>query len=183
MIMLFILPFVIILSAFFLLLWLADLFFTLKSTEKKGHTLEANPLMRLLLNERREHLFIFKALEILCFFSLVYLIAFQNAGYAVIILLVATGVYAFVVSNGMAIFLEIARKPAIPSLLFFLACIAALFFAYLAYEAYVNGTSLFNSCSKCCEDYAALKASCSAGTAPLEQNNTTNSDVNITIQG
>ena len=179
----FILPFVIILSAFFLLLWGADLFFTLKSTEKKGHGLEANPLMRMLLKERREHLYIFKALEILCFLALIWLISFQNADYAVIILLVATGIYAFVVSNGAAIYLEITRKPAIPSLLLFLISIAALFFAYLAYEAYANGASLFNSCSKCCNDYAALKASCSSAPAQPIQNKGANPDLNITVPG
>ena len=177
----FILPFVIILSAFFLLLWAADLFFTLKSTEKKGRELEANPLMRMLLKERRAHLYIFKALEIICFFALVYLISFQNADYAVIILLVATGVYAFVVSNGMAIYLEISRKPAVASRLLFLVCLAVLFFAYLAYETFANGASLFNSCSQCCEDYAALKASCADGSAPVAPSKSNDYGLNITL--
>jgi len=179
----FILPFVIILSAFFLLLWAADLFFTLKSTEKKGRELEANPLMRWLLKERRAHLYLFKALEIICFFALVYLISFQNAEFAVIILLVATGVYSLVVSNGMAFYLEIAKKPAVASRLLFLVCLAVLLFAYLAYETFANGESLFNSCSKCCEDYAALKASCNAPAQPAIQNHSANSDINITVPG
>jgi len=163
----FTLPFVLVLSAFFLLLWLADLFFTLRSTEKKGHMLEANPLMRMLLKERRAHLYLFKGLEILCFFALIYLISNQNADYPVIILLVAIAGYAFVVSNGMAIYLQITKKHAVVARLFFLACLAALFFAYLAYEEYVNGTSLFSSTSKCCSDYAALKASCAGSNAPV----------------
>jgi len=166
----FILPFVIILSAFFLILWVADLYFTLKSTEKKGRELEANPLMRMLLKERRAHLYIFKALEIICFFALVYLISFQSADYAVIIFLVAIGIYALVVSNGMAIYLRITKKHSIPSLLLFFTCVTALFFAYLAYETFANGASLFSSCSKCCEQYAALKASCTSGNAPVGQN-------------
>jgi len=180
--MVFILPFVILLSGFFLILWVADLFFTLKSTEKKGRELEVNPLMRMLLKERRAHLYIYKALEIICFFALIYLISFQNADYAVIILLVATGVYAFVVSNGMAIYLEIARKPAVASRLLFLVCLAVLFFAYLAYEIFVNGNSLFNSCSKCCDDYAALKASCTPA-QPNVPSHSANSDINITVPG
>jgi len=163
----FTLPFVLVLSAFFLLLWLADLFFTFRSTERKGHTLEANPLMRMLLKERRAHLYIFKSLEIICFFALIYLISNQNADYPVIILLIAIAVYAFVVSNGMAIYLQITKKHTMVVRLFFLACLAALFFAYLAYEQYVNGTSLFNSTSKCCSDYAALKASCTSSNAPV----------------
>ena len=111
--MLFTFPFVIVLSGFFLLLWLADLYFTLKSTEKKGHGLEANPLMRALLQARRAHLYLFKALEILCFFVLIYFISNQNADYPVIILLLAIAVYAFVVSNGMAIYLQITKKHAV----------------------------------------------------------------------
>jgi len=180
--MVFILPFVVILSVFFLILWVADLFFTLKSTERKGHGLEANPLMRMLLKERRAHLYIYKALEIICFFALIYLISFQNAGYAVSILLLATGVYALVVSNGMAIYLEIAKKPAVAARLLFLVCLAALFFAYLAYETFANGNSLFNSCSKCCDDYATLKASCTPS-QPVIQNYSQNQDINITVPG
>lgn len=179
----FTLPFVIVLSAFFLLLWLADLFFTLRSTEKKGHKLEANPLMRMLLKARRAHLYLFKGLEILCFFALIYLISNQNADYPVIFLIVAIAVYAFVVSNGMAIYLQITKKHQAVVRLFFLACLAALFFAYLAYEEYVNGASLFSSTSKCCSDYAALKASCSASAAPVKQNNFPSSDLNITVPG
>ena len=181
--MAFTLPFVIALSAFFLLLWLADLFFTLRSTEKKGHKLEANPLMRMLLKARRAHLYIFKGLEILCFFALIYIISNQNADYPVIILLIAIAVYAFVVSNGMAIYLQIIKKHEVVARLFFLACLAALFFAYLAYEEYVNGTSLFSSTSKCCSDYAALKASCNAPAQPVIQSHSANSDINITVPG
>jgi hypothetical protein len=179
----FILPFVIILSAFFLLLWTADLFFTLKSTEKKGRELEANPLMRWLLKERRAHLYVFKALEIICFFALIYIISFQNADYAVIILLIATGVYSLVVSNGMAFYLEIAKKPAVASRLLFLVCLAVLLFAYLAYETFANGESLFASCSKCCEDYAALKASCPNSGVPAGQSKTNDYGLNITLPG
>ena len=178
----FILPFVIILSAFFLLLWAADLFFTLKSTEKKGHGLEANPLMRMLLKERRTHLYIFKTLEIICFFALIYLISFQNADYAVIILLITTGIYSLVVSNGMAFYLEITKNPAVASRLLFLVCLAVLLFAYLAYDTFANGESLFASCSKCCEDYAALKASCNAP-QPVIQSHSANSDINIAVPG
>jgi|GEM_PF-1553467 len=180
--MLFILPFAIILSIFFLLLWLSDIFFTLKSTEKMGWDLEANPIMRALLKTRRAHLFIFKALEILCFLALVYLVSFRNADYAVITLLAATGVYSLVVANGMAIYLRIAKNPLIPSVLLFLICASALFFAYLAYTAFSNGASLFSSCSQCCEDYAALKANCQVGAAPpVGQAKTTNSDLNISV--
>lgn len=181
--MMFILPFVIILSIFFLILWSADLFFTLKSTEKKGHELEANPIMKSLLKAKRAHLFIFKGLEIACFFALVYLISFQNADYAVITLLIATGVYSFVVANGMSIYLSITKNFFIPSLLFFLVCLAVLFFAYLAYTTFANSAGLFSTGSKCCEDYAALKANCSAGAVPCVQSNSTNSDLNITVPG
>ena len=180
--MVFILPFVAILSIFFLILWSADLFFTLKSTEKKGRELEANPIMKALLKAKRAHLFIFKGLEIACFFALVYLISYQNADYAVITLLIATGVYSFVVANGMSIYLSIAKSPFIPSLLFFLVCAAALFFAYLAYTTFANEASLFTSCSKCCDDYTALKANCSV-VKPVAQNKTSNSDINISIPG
>jgi len=176
------LPFVIALSAFFLLLWLADLYFTFKSTEKKGNMLEANPLMRALLRARRAHLYLFKGLEILCFLALVYFISSQNADYPVLFLLVAIAVYALVVSNGMAIYLQITKNHAVVARLFFLACLAALFFAYLAYVEYVNGTSLFNSTSKCCSDYAELKASCSP-VQPITHNNPANSDINITVPG
>ena len=179
--MAFTLPFVIALSAFFLLLWLADLFFTLRSTEKKGHKLEANPLMRMLLQARRAHLYLFKGLEILCFFALIYIISNQNADYPVIILLIAIAVYAFVVSNGMAIYLQITKKHEVVARLFFLACLAVLFFAYLAYEEYVNGTSLFSSTSKCCSDYATLKASCAGSNAPVAQNKGNDYGLNITL--
>ena len=162
----FTLPFVIALSAFFLLLWLADLYFTLRSTEKKGHKLEANPLMRALLQARRSHLYLFKGLEILCFFILIYLVSNQNADYPVLFLLAAIAVYAFVVANGMAIYLQITKKHSVVARLFFLACLAALFFAYLAYMEYTNGASLFSSTSKCCSDYAALKASCASAPVP-----------------
>ena len=161
----FILPFVAILSVFFFILWLSDLFFTLKCTEKKGNVLEANPLMRALLNTRRAHLYIYKALEIVCFIALIWLVSFQNADYSVITLLTATGVYSLVVANGMAIYLRIYKSVTIPSVLFFLVCLSALFFAYLAYTTFASSANLFTSCSKCCDDYAALKASCT--NAPL----------------
>jgi len=179
----FILPFVIILSAFFLLLWAADLFFTLKSTEKKGLELEANPVMKALLKAKRAHLFAFKGLEIVCFFALVCLVSFQNADYAVITLLVATGVYSFVVANGMAIYLSIAKNFFIPSLLLFLVCLAVLFFAYLAYATFANSAGLFTTCSKCCDDYASLKANCSNAPLPAEIGRSTDYGLNITLPG
>jgi len=178
----FILPFVAILSVFFFILWLSDLFFTLKCTEKKGNVLEANPLMRALLNTRRAHLYIYKALEIACFIALIWLVSFQNADYAVVFLLVATGVYSLVVANGMAIYMRISKNSAIPSILFILACLAVLFFAYLAYATFASNANLFTSCSKCCEDYATLKASC-APAQPVIQNHSANSDINITVPG
>lgn len=175
----FILPFVGILTVFFLILWLSDLFFTLKCTEKKGVALEVNPVMRALLKARRAHLYIYKALEILCFTALIWLVSFQNAGYSAVSLLVATGVYSLVVANGMAIYMRISKDSNIPSIVFVLACVAALFFAYLAYTTFASSTDLFASCSKCCEDYAALKASCNATVPPAGQ--TPNSDLNITL--
>ena len=181
----FILPFVAILTVFFLILWLSDLFFTLKCTEKKGAELEANPLMRALLKARGAHLYVFKSLEFLCFTTLIWLVSFQNAGYAVISLIVATGVYSLVVANGMAFYMNISKNSNIPSIVFALVCIAALFFAYLAYTAFVDGASLFASCSKCCDDYAALKADCSIGSImPANvQNADYGSDLNITVPG
>lgn len=178
----FILPFVAILTVFFIILWLSDLFFTLKCTEKKGVKLEGNPLMRALLKARRAHLYIYKALEIVCFTALIWLVSFQNAGYSVVSLLVATGVYSLVVANGMAIYMRISKDSNIPSVVFVLACVAALFFAYLAYTAFANGTDLFASCSKCCEDYAVLKASCASAPVP-PTGQTPNSDLNITVPG
>jgi len=178
----FILPFVAILSVFFVLLWASDLFFTLKCTEKKGWVLEANPIMRALLKARRAHLYIYKTLEIVCFIALIWVVSFQNADYSVISLLTAIGVYSFVVANGMAIYMRISRNSIIPSILFFLVCLSVLFFAYLAYTTFVSNANLFTSCSKCCDDYAALKASC-APAQPVIQNHSANSDINITVPG
>jgi len=179
----FILPFVVILSAFFLLLWLSDLFFTLKCTEKKGWGLEANPFMKMLLKTRRAHLYIYKALEVLIFFALIWLVSFQNADYAVITLLAATGVYSLVVANGMAIYLRIYRSVTVPAVLFFLVCLSVLFFAYLAYTTFASNASLFMTCSKCCDDYAALKATCSNAQPSVGANRSTDYDLNISVPG
>jgi len=179
----FILPFVAVLSVFFLLLWLSDLFFTLKCTEKKGWQLEANPIMKLLLKAKRAHLYIYKTLEIVVFIALICLVSFQNADYAVFVLLVATGVYSFVVANGMVIFLHVHKNYTIPSALFFLVCLSVLFFAYLAYTTFANSANLFTSCSKCCDDYAALKASCTNGNTPASQNKSNDYGLNITLPG
>jgi len=178
----FILPFVAILSVFFTVLWLSDLFFTLKSTAKKGWELEANPIMKLLLKAKRAHLYIYKTLEIVAFIALICLVSFQNADYAVFALLVAIGVYSFVVANGMVIFLRVHKSYVIPSALFFLVCLSVLFFAYLAYVTFANNANLFTSYSKCSEDYAALKASC-APAQPAIPNHSANSDINITVPG
>ncbi len=179
----FILPFVAILSVFFLVLWLSDLFFTLKCTEKKGWALEANPIMRALLKARRAHLYIYKALEIVCFIALIWLVSFQNADYSVIFLLAATGVYSLVVANGMAIYMRISKSFTVPSVLFFFACLSVLFFAYLAYTTFANSAGLFTSCSQCCEQYAALKANCSNAPLSVGTNRSENYDLNITVPG
>jgi len=82
----------------------------------------------------------------------------------------------------MAIYMRISRNSIIPSILFFLVCLSLLFFAYLAYTTFASNANLFTSCSKCCDDYAALKASCTP-VQPVIQNHSANSDINITVPG
>jgi len=178
----FILPLVVTLSVFFLILWLADVFFTIKSTQKKGWELEANPIMRFMLKLRRSYLIIFKIIEIGCFFALTYLISFQDADYAVTSLLIAIGVYSIVVSNGMNIYLKVTRDALPVVIVFFLICLSVLYLAHLNYTTFSSDVMLFQTCSECCTNYAVLKADCgqsSINATPLNQSQNSGLDIKV----
>lgn len=156
----FVLPFVAALSAFFLILWIADIIFTIKSTTKEGWDLEVNPLMRFLLRLRRRYLILFKCIEIISMFTLIYIISIYDADYAVIILTAAITAYSIIVANSMTIYLKTMSNPLPIVIVFLSTSIALLLLANFTYSAFVNSIAITKEYAICGENYATLKTTC-----------------------
>ena len=177
-----ILSLLIAMSAFFIVLWVADLFFTVKSSKILGTDVEINPVMKLLLKTRKRFLWLFKAGELIAFLALVYFFSFMSAEHAFYVLLVMLVFYSVVVAQGAAIYVKASNNTAPVALLILIVCVTAIVFIYLNYATFANSVALSNSLNKCGSEYAGLYWNCTGKQAALNLPSTVNDfGLNLTI--
>lgn len=185
MIHLFVLPFVLLVYAFFLALWVADLFFTVRSTQTLGQHVEVNPLVKLLIIRKR-FLYVFKAIELGAFTVLVYFSASKNADYTITALLALLALYSLIAANGMAIYLESVGKTRPAVIAFLAACLAVILLVQANYFTFVSNVSLSESLAKSGMQYADLTARCSRNNitinaSGIDNKTTVQNDLNLPI--
>jgi hypothetical protein len=174
--------FLLLVSAFFLLLWVADIFFTLRSVAKQGRQIEANPVMRFLFGLRRTYFWIFKVAELSAFLVLIYLISFRDASQAVTILFSVIVIYTLVVAQGINVYLEVVRKATAVIILFVALSLLSVSFLWVNYSNFLNTGVISQELTKCGTEYANLYSQCISKTLPQNvTNRSQTNDLNLTI--
>lgn len=174
--------FLLLVSVFFFVLWGADIFFTLKSVEKKGRHLEANPIIKALFGLRRTYFWAFKSIEIAAFLFLVYFISTRDANEAVTVLFSITAVYTLVVAQGIHVYLTVVKNTTPVIALFIAVSLLSITFLWVNYVSFLNTGIISNALTRCGAVYAHVYSQCFR-TPPTE--NVTNafrdSGLNLTI--
>ena len=135
-------PLIILTFAVFLVLWIADLFFTSKVTKLLGEKVEVNPLLRFVIGIRGRFLHLFKVAEILIFTYLLWQVSLLNEEMAFSILLGIILLYSFVVLAGMKIYID-AKLGSTSIIVLHMSIIALLIvFIYLNNIEYQNKVSI-----------------------------------------
>lgn len=156
----YLLSFLILVSLFFIVQWLADIFFTLKSVKKLGYEIETNPIFRFLLGTRRKYLYLFKTLELIVFFGLIYLVSTYSNAHAFYGLLFVSFVYFLVTLQGMRIYLQVEKDTTPVILLFATISLICLLFIYLNYDTFNNSTKIYTALKECNEAYQDTYTEC-----------------------
>lgn len=177
----FILPFLFFVSCFFLLFWAADIFFTVKTVEKVGRKIEANPIIRMFFGFRRRFFVAFKALEIIAFLVLIYFVSTINAEHAVTALLAILFFYLLVVTQGILVYHKAVGNIKPIAVVFFIACLLGIGFAYLNYSTFLNSIEISNALSRCGTKYAELYVNCTGLEASSAQTIFDEIGLNLTI--
>ncbi len=158
---LFILPFLFFAILFFLILWLSDIYLTKKSIEKLGSHIEVNPIMHFIFGLRSHYLWLFKAVELLAFVALVYLISVYSANEAVNVMLVLLFVYTLIVAQGISIYISAVGNPLPIAVIFVALALVGLAFVFLNYQTFLNSVAISNALSQCGVKYSELYSMCS----------------------
>ena len=163
----FILSFLAFISFFFILLWLSDIFFTVKSVGKLGNKVEMNPLMRFFLKTRRRFLWVFKILELSAFLALIYFLSYFDAEQSFYVLLAIIFIYSLVVSQGMYVYLASGGNPRAVVIVFFLLCLIGLLFVNLNYSTFNNTGKISDALTSCNLNYNELYHNCTGSIATV----------------
>jgi len=179
--MIYLLPLILMMFSIFLVLWLGDLYFTVKSTEKRSSAIEVNPIMNALLRLRREFLWIFKIAELAVFSYLVWVISSLNSEIAFNVLLGIIFLYSLLVTQGMCIYLKAVGNASPVVLVFFVMSLIAIIFVRINYDTFLNSVSISNALGMCNSEYVNLYRNCSNNSANMSAYSSNNSEFNFTI--
>jgi len=173
----------------FVILWLGDLYLTLKTVKHLSRDIELNPIINFILKGRGKLIYLFKPLELIAF---LYLIWFLNKFEGVIpfyILLVFIFFYALLVINNAHVFYKATGKESMVFKVVFLGLtIAMLFFIYLNYLLYLDLGVAYNALAESNDKYNELYWQCKEGNASIttpepQDIKTTFPELNLPIRG
>lgn len=182
------LPLIILTFLVFVTLWTGDFYLTIKSFRKSKNILEINPLLMLLLRFRSRYVFLFKIVEIVIFFYLIYYLTLLQQTAQLFILLAYIVLYGILVANNSHIYFKATGKPsfAINIILIFLSAFVSLFI-FLNFLLYSNLTTSYGVLSQCKDSFNNLYWQCQQQNAtpsvnlPSELENVLKS-LNLTIR-
>ena len=176
----FLVPFIAVLFVLFLVFWVADIFFTLKTVGKVGNEVELNPIMSLLLKVRRRYLFLFKIAEIAVFTGLMLGFVAVDTHTALYVLFALTLAYSLIVAQGIRVYLNASGNPFPVSMLFLVVVLIAVFTIYVSYLSFVDTISISDALQKCNTEYIGAYRTCVANaTGTVEPPK--HFDINLTI--
>ena len=144
----------------FLVLWIADIYFTYKGVSKLGNSVEVNPLLRGIMNFRRRFLGIFKIAEISLFSYLIWQLSILDDNMVFNLLLVVILVYSLVVAAGIKVYID-AVGNSMPVVIFlFLICVIMVLFMFVAREEHISKSAVVDSLIDCNDAYANIYYGC-----------------------
>ena len=146
--------------AVFLIMWVADLYFTTRSVKEIGRGVEMNPLLRGILKIRAKFIWPFKIFEIGIFSYILWQISILNEGITFSVLLSLILVYSLVVFAGLKVFIDATGRSTPVVMLFFALSLSLLLFIHLNHQEYQNKSSVSSAFSDCSSKYAELYALC-----------------------
>jgi len=173
---------VVFVVSFFVLLWLADAFLTLKSTNKLGSDIEINPVLKTVLSFRGRFFFIFKAVELIAFGTLIFFLSESYSVYLLYLLYLLILAYSILVAQGLNVYSKIFKSNKPTVVMFILTVFFVLFFVNLSYSIFFNSVLISEETNKCNNEYAELYGECK-GTQPTENFYVDPFDLNIVIPG
>lgn len=185
--MLFFLPLILYVIAIFLTLWIADLYFTVKSVSKLGEKIEVNPIIRSMLKLKGKHIWAYKVVEIGIFGICAYVLyfrwieSFKEAQSILFVLFGLIFIYALLVAQGLNVYSQIYRRNKAGAILLLLFVFYTLFFVNLNYNLFSNNVSLSNELSSCNKEYVNVYSECK-GIAP-PKDFTKKFDLNLLLPG
>jgi hypothetical protein len=179
--MIYLLPLILLMFSIFIVLWVGDFYFTVKSTERTGSAVEMNPIMGALLKLRGRFLWFFKIAELAVFSLLVWVLSSANAETAFNVFLGLISLYSILVAQGINIYIKAVGNAFPVALVFFAVCVIAIVFIKINYDTFLNSIVMSDALRTCSSEYASIYGNCSnsSATTPVHQSN--NSGFNFTI--
>jgi len=178
----FVLPLVVFVAGFFLVLWLADAFLTLKSAKKVGSIIEINPIVKAVLSFRGKFFVIFKAVELIAFGALIFYVAFTDSVYLLYLLYILILFYGVLVAQGLNVYSKLFQSNRPMVTLFIIVILFVLFFINLNYSIFYNSVKIAEETNRCNNEYAVLYGECKGG-VPQKSFHIDPFDLNIVIPG
>ncbi len=163
-----ILPLIALTFAVFLILWIADLYFTTRSVKVIGKGIEINPLLRLVMGIRWRFIWPFKIVEISIVSYLLWQIFLLNEEITFSILMGLLLIYSLVVSAGAKVFIDATQRSMPVVMVFIGILLSLLLFIDLNHAEYQNKSAVFNALSECSSKYANLYVLCTTNTTVKE---------------
>ena len=144
----------------FVVLWVSDLYLTLKVVKKVGVKAEANPLLRKVLSFRGRFSWAFKGIELLLFLYLIYYLStFGTLPFY--ILLGYIFFYAILVANNSRVYFQVTKKSS-PAFryTFLIISLLLIMFIYLNFLFYSGLTLTFDELRTCQSEYKNVYREC-----------------------
>ncbi len=179
--MIYLFPLISLMFSIFIVLWISDLYFTVKSTEKTGNEIEVNPIMGTLLRLRGRFLWFFKLAELIVFSFLIWILSSANAETAFNIFLGLIFLYSILVAQGINIYIKAVGNAFPVALVFFAVCVIAILFIKINYDTFLNSILMSNALQTCNSEYASIYGNCSNNSATALVHQSNNSGFNFTI--
>ncbi len=152
----------------FVLFWAGDLYLTLKTVNKIGPKVEANPFMRWLLKVRGKFIYILKPLELAAFLYLLWFLTKFEGVIPFHILLVFIFVYAMLVVNNAHVFYKVTNRESRAFKAIFIGLvIAILFFIYLNYLLFLDLGTSYDALAQSNDRYNELFQQCKENNASI----------------
>lgn len=156
----------------FAILWVGDLYITIKTVKKKGTKVELNPLMRLLLHGKA--IWIFKVVELGLFLYLLYFVTQISTGVVPFyILLGYILLFTIIVANNSRVYSKITGETStVFHYIFIGIAIALTFFIYMNYLMYTGLTLSYNTLMDCQSNYKQLNWECYGNDTGIQSHST-----------